>query len=371
MAKAKYLVFPNPTVGGMVNLLMELEVRVGLAMLANRTLVSANKFPVGPQPDDEDYQRQRSATMLDLFDLPVKHISLAKLERLGYETRLELPWRGECATQACFMYPSADIYDEKTQRQFKHQRLFQWQFPADKSADAWFASSIQRTFSHYSYFFLTPDNVRGKLRKTIAKIQPKSAYQVLAKKISASLGRYNAIHVRLGDFRDWWIKTPQAEDIVANISSYMASDKPLIICTDNSADSKFFDKIVSHYPQSLFIDDYMVQEFSEELAQLPFNDATVVALLTQLIAVEAEEFSGTLFSTFSGAIHRKRLLRDATRKMRFVFNPFDVDKVPMREGEFIPEREGMYSWNRFDYDLPIQARAYSWFREWPEAVENK
>ena len=368
MAKQNYIVFPNPTVGGMVNLLMELEIRVGLAALSNRTLVSANKFPVGPQPDDADYARERSATMLDLFDIPVKHIGLSKFKKLACDSVLELPWKGDCATLACFMYPSADAHDEYTRQQFKHQRMYQWEFPADKSHQAWVASSVGRTFSNYSHFFLAADNVRVKLRKTIAKIQPKYCYQKFAQKVVKSLGDYNAIHIRLGDFKDWWIECPTPEDILANIETTIPKDQVLVICTDNSKDEGFFSKIIAEYPKAIFIDEFLVKEFADDLAQLPFNDATVIALLTQMIAVESKVFFGTLFSTFTGAIHRRRLLKNSDEKMLFVFNPFGADKTLMENGEFIPVREGAFSWNRFDYPIPPEARAYSWFREWPEAA---
>lgn len=368
MGKENYLVFPNPTVGGMVNLLLELEIRVGLAALANRTLVSANKFPVGPQPDDIDYARERSATMLDLFDIPVKHISVSKLNKLGYESSLELPWKGDCATLACFMYPSVDSHDEFTRQQFRHHRHNQWEFPKDKSHQAWFASSVGRTFSNYSHFFLAPDNVRAKLRKTIGKIQPKFCYQKLAAKIVASLGHYNAIHVRLGDFKDWWIDNPTPEDVLTNIKTVIPKDEKLIICTDNSKDDGFFAKITAEYPKAVFLDELLLNEFSQELAELPFNDATVIALLTQLVAIESGMFVGTLFSTFTGAIHRRRLLQKNDEKMLFVFNPFGAEKILMENCEFIPAREGLFSWNRFNYPIPPEARAYSWFREWPEAA---
>ncbi len=368
MAKANYLVFPHPTVGGMVNLLLELEIRVALAMLSNRTLVSANRFPVGPQPDDLDYQRVRQADMLDLFDIPVKHIGVSKLRKLGFEREVELPWKGDCATLACFAFPGADAFDERTLRQFKHHRQQVWEFPADKSADVWTASSIARTFSHYSYFFLAQDKIRSRIRKTVSKITPKSEFISLAKTISSELGSYNAIHVRLGDFKDWWIDNPTTDDILDTIRPILDPAEQLVICTDNSADREYFDGILKAYPRAVFIDEIILNDYASEFEDLPFSDATVVALLTQLIAVEANEFFGTLFSTFTGMIHRKRLLQRNIDAMRFIFNPFGNDQVPMSEGVFQPVREGMFSWNSFEYPIPLEARAFSWFRDWPEAA---
>ena len=42
------------------------------------------------------------------------------------------------------------------------------------------------------------------------------------------------------------------------------------------------------------------------IAQLPRNNESVMALLTQLVASKAGIFAGTLFSTFTALIHRMR-----------------------------------------------------------------
>ena len=45
MSSERYIVFPHQLLGGLTNMLMEIEIRVILAM-ANRTLVSLNNFHV-------------------------------------------------------------------------------------------------------------------------------------------------------------------------------------------------------------------------------------------------------------------------------------------------------------------------------------
>ena len=86
MASEKYLVFPHALSSGLMNMLMEIELRVVLACLSNRTLVSVNKYPCFPQPDDHLYGRYRAAAMLDLFDFPVKHISMTKMYIRGFKS---------------------------------------------------------------------------------------------------------------------------------------------------------------------------------------------------------------------------------------------------------------------------------------------
>ena len=68
-------------------------------------------------------------------------------------------------------------------------------------------------------------------------------------------------------------------------------------------------------------------------------------------------------------IHRKRLLQKGIEDMRFVFNPFGNEQVPMKDGIFQPVRDGLFSWNSYDFPIPLEARAFSWFRDWPEAAK--
>ena len=165
MSDSKYLVFPHAMVGGMTNLLMELEIRVILADLADRTLVSINKIPCSPMPDDHLYGRYRSATMLDLFDFPVKHIGLTKLYKNGFKDLYVLPWQGECASQAYFVHSDNNQFDETVVNAFKENRQHQWAFP-DNDVDTWCAMNQQRTFCSYSYFFLAPESIKRRIRKS-------------------------------------------------------------------------------------------------------------------------------------------------------------------------------------------------------------
>ena len=100
MSSERYIVFPHQLLGGLTNMLMEIEIRVILANLANRTLVSLNKFPCSPQDEDHLFGRYREAAMLDLFDLPVKHISVTKMYKRGFKEAFILPWQGSCASEA-------------------------------------------------------------------------------------------------------------------------------------------------------------------------------------------------------------------------------------------------------------------------------
>ena len=366
MSTEKYLAFPYALSGGLVNLLMELEIRVGLAHLSGRTLVSPNKMPCQPQWDDHIYKRYRSATMMDMFDFPVKHISITKLYKTGFDTLHELDWRGQCASQAYYIHGDESQYDAGIIESFRETRQHQWTLP-DNDADTWVAIVPQRTFCNYAYFFLAPESMRKNIRTVISRIQPKSHYLNLAKTISRDLKRFNAIHVRRGDFKSWWVSKPTPQDILGNIEQVLNKDKPLVILTDNSQEDDFFYPIVKAYPNAIFLDTHIEQEYKSQLASLPQQDATIIALLSLLVAVDAETFAGSAYSTFTGYIHRRRMLRDKNAPMLFVANPFG-DAAKMVNCEFQPQAEGPFSWNRLGIAHSEESRANAWYREWPEAA---
>jgi hypothetical protein len=362
----KFLAFPFYSTGGMINLLMELEIRVGLALLSGRTLVSPNKYPISPMDEDHLYGRYREAGLLDLYDLPVRHISLTKLYKRGFDSLYSLGWQGNCASEAYFSQLEPNHFTRQDLDQFRMKRQYEWKFP-DNDADVW-GCGVQRTFANYSYFFLVQPEKRKRFLSNMAKIQPKVEYLNLAQKITKEIAEYNAIHVRRGDFKSWWVKTATPESVLSTISGFMSADKPLVICTDNSQEGMFFSPIAKAYPKSLLLDEHIEREYQSEIAALPYSDASVVALLSILVAANAKEFAGTPFSTFTSAIHRRRMQRQKGQQQRFIHNPFDPVLTPMKEGVFLETKAGPFSWNRLNLQLPETANALAWFREWPEAV---
>ncbi len=146
----------------------------------------------------------------------------------------------------------------------------------------------------------------------------------------------------------------------------MPSDEPLLILTDNSQEDEFFYPILRQYPNAIFLDDYLLTECQKELNDLPHQDATVVALLSLLIAVDSVNFAGSAFSTFSSYIHRRRSLRDNKAPIMFVSNPFG-DAATLVNCEFQPKTEGHFTWNQLALPHTAESRANAWFREWPEA----
>ena len=87
--------------------------------------------------------------------------------------------------------------------------------------------------------------------------------------------------------------------------------------------------------------------------------------MTLLVAAEAERFAGTMCSTFTGWIHRQRLVTGRDTVQRWAYNEFT--HVPFEDGRLPDQRAGAWSWTRAHPDL--SPSSMSWAREWPEAVD--
>ena len=150
----------------------------------------------------------------------------------------------------------------------------------------------------------------------------------------------------------------------------MRRDDPLVICTDGSSREEIFGPIQRHFRETIFLDRCLRENTSirEMMAQLPRNDESVLALLTQMVASKARVFAGTLFSTFTALIQRLRGFASQESGFLYCYNDFVSPLVRFDRCEFLPVDEGPYSWNRIRY--PVSPDAYSWLREWPESYNS-
>jgi hypothetical protein len=150
----------------------------------------------------------------------------------------------------------------------------------------------------------------------------------------------------------------------------MHRDDPLVICTDGDSNEEIFSPIRRHFRETIFLDRYLCESASirEMIDQLPRNDESVMALLTQLVASKARVFVGTLFSTFTALIHRLRGFDRQESRFLYCHNDFNSPLVRFERCEFLPVDDGPYTWNRIRY--PVSPDAYSWMREWPESSDS-
>jgi hypothetical protein len=98
------------------------------------------------------------------------------------------------------------------------------------------------------------------------------------------------------------------------------------------------------------------------------HDDHAFSVLVQQVASLAETFVGTLFSSFTSQIQRSRGAFGDPRCL-YCYNDWSYHpRIAFERCEFMATRSGPYSWNRIQF--PVDPRAYSWLRVWPEAFRD-
>jgi hypothetical protein len=366
----RYLEFRLDKYLGMSNVRMGLEIGVGLAHLARRTLVPYDVKPLwrGSHPVVDQQRKSREASILDLFEVPVPTLPEAQRPEIATLSAVELDWPD--LYDAVFRHPAMDAVDERELEAFCNRRERIVTFSEQDEASPVLRFS-NRGLSLYSYFFYLPADLRAEMRRIIAGVRPREPYRQLAHDLCTSIGSFNAVHIRRGNFLTNWyyedlLISPQT--VVANLSTVMPRDEPLVICTDASRDIEFFQPILEAYREAILLDQYVLGQpiWRERLHSLPSSGDAALALVSQIVASEARVFAGSLFSTFTAMIHRAHGLRTGDDRFLFAFNP--LDGVPFHDCAFVDLREGAFSWNRFP--CTFSSDTYAWFREWPEALRD-
>lgn len=362
--------------GGMCNMLMSLDNAVALAHLSGRTLVPFNARPLDqghyrPLQPNRDFVRY--ASLLDVFDVPVpvsrecypqESIDVRALRRLQCGGFLDAPY---CISRE-------KIVLESWMDEFLNKRdvaaLWDFNVPGGNAA----ALAIEApSLAMHSYFLCLEPPLRAEMNRLLARIQAKPPYQEAARVIASRLGRFNALHLRRGDFVRARF-TPRAasitpQEVLGNIEEYFERDVPLAILTDSPDDMAFLGPILDHYRQGFILDRFLLDDAGcrEILAGLPFHDNSILSLLAMLIAIHADNFIGTLVSSFTAMIQRRRGIERGDRRFLFVANDFG-EHVRFRHCQFEETRHGRFSWNRAP--LPISPHHHGWCREWPEVFDG-
>lgn len=361
---------------GYSNNKMSLDIAIMLAYLTDRVLVPyrfrlPRRFPVNV-PDDRVLEPM---LVPHLFDIPVPWSDEYLLK-----TWVSLPDAVECAWapihESVLCFPNSAPVDDERFQQFRNGRTHVYSF-GQREHEAADLHIKAETLGLYSYFAYLDDERRRAVVDLMRRVRPKQQYLDAAEGIAASLGRFNAVHIRRDDFvmnalsREGitLAATISGQEIVANLASRMSRDVPLVVCTDGSSHEEIFGPIQKHFRETIFLDRYLRQSPVARalMAEFPSDNEAIDALIAQLVASKAQVFAGTLFSTFTALIHRFRAFDRGEINFLYCYNDFRVPLVRYERCEFLPVDDGPYTWNRIRY--PVSPDAYSWLREWPEAVD--
>ncbi|MEM7584912.1 MAG: O-fucosyltransferase family protein [Acidobacteriota bacterium] len=390
----RYLRYTNYESGnsGLSNAVMSIEVGVGLAFLTNRFLVLEGN--VSPPANVVSYggrvETDRPSRVTDLIDLPVPWGEPGDVDLAGLEAR-ELT--DENLGQLVLYFPSTLDITSDDARNFARGRTT-WVHPAGALADVPVLEMTEQpaapggepqrgerkrnNLSFYGYTFYLDDEHRRSLYRVYERMRPKPELAALAQRVAADLGRFNAVHLRRGDFKLTYGVTTldrQPWEAIEAMDALFARDDTLVVLTDDR-DDPFFEEIRAAYPRHVFIDHHILDDYGADFAALPARDSIALAYLSQLIAAESQAFIGTMTSTFTALIQRYRGNRGHDEHFRFLWNelpqPDDpVERgrhpisecVPLERGRMVEEFDGPYSWNRVNQRL-----APAWMREWPESL---
>jgi hypothetical protein len=353
---------------------MSLDIAVVLAYLTGRVLVPYRFRLPRRIPVDEASDRVYGPLLVpDLFDIPV-----AWSDEYLMKTWISLPGALECSWKPVFesvlAFPTASLSEDARFQQFRNGRQYAYTFDErhEEAADLHINTV---TLGHYSYFFYLDGERRRQVIDLMRRLQPKAPYLEAAERIAAGFGTFNAIHLRRGDFtRNELVREKisraasiRGHEIVANLATRMDRNEPLVVCTDGSSREEIFGPIQKYFRETIFLHRYLQESASSRsmIAQLPRDDESVHALLTQLVASKAKVFAGTMFSTFTALIHRTRGLAGGDPSFLYCYDDFLSPLVHFDRCEFLPVGDGPYSWNRIRY--PLSPDSYSWMREWPES----
>ncbi len=215
-----------------------------------------------------------------------------------------------------------------------------------------------------SFFFFLEREAKRRLLDSI-RIKYRGELERLGEKIRSSLGRYNAIHMRMGDFLTFYAadgySIEPAEFARLLRAAFPDRDVPVVVATDDFYEREAFSTILDGFKYS-FIDETILGEFFEDFKELPFTDFNSISVLNQLICSGAENFVGTCRSTFTSVIHRLR--QERAGRTDFVFFPDARTRRHMTaDFLFVPDGQGFFEWNRYSafaehYEYP------AWMREW-------
>ena len=308
---------------GFSNNRMSLDIAVVLAHLTGRVLTPyrfrlPRRLPVDAPPD----RTVEPMVVPDLFEIPVPWS-----DEFLFKTWISVPgavqWNWSPVVDSVFCFPAAPPADDEDFRAFRNGRGHVYALNAEQE-DASDLHIRADALAHYAHFFYLDPARRRQVVDLMRRMRPKEPYRAAADCIVDRLGAFNAIHVRRGDFLSNALTKHKitrtasvtGAEIVANLASRMDRDELLVICTDGSPQEEVFSPIRQHFRHTVFLDDFLDREsIRDVLAPLPRNDESVAALITQLVASRARVFAGTMFSTFTGLIHRLRGLGGQRRRL--------------------------------------------------------
>jgi len=209
-----------------------------------------------------------------------------------------------------------------------------------------------KTDLYYKRFVRDHIRLRDELQCSAARIVAEIRQK--ARKMGDKDGRFHAMHIRRGDFMEYFPVTGLSAGELYETSRAELETLPgvrvLYIATDEQ-DKAFFDPFRKNY-SVFFLNDF------EEIANLPDNDNGFGGMVDQLVAAKGVTFGGTFWSTFSGYINRLRGYHATKAELS------GAERGELNSFYFAPEQK-KYQMRKY---MPVKLPLY--MREFPTAWIN-
>src|SRR6185312_14831206 len=357
---------------GLSNHKMSMDIGVALAYLDRRQLVPygfsapwrATRSRVTPE------RARPIQSLFDLFDVPVP-IDLSHLDDPSPPPGMMCRW-GPLYEAVFHLSKTEDLQSDERFQSFRNgrPRIVTLDNETRRASDVVIDAE---TLTNYEHFFYLDDRATCDLAAVMGRIRPRAAYRDLARSFAEAVGRFNAVHIRRGDFVTGSY-TPRSgsvscEEIARNLGEVFDRDTPLCLCTD-AEELSFFEPLFRTFPRTFLLERELLStpDWRRRFDELPFNDDHAFSVLVQQVASLAETFVGTLLSSFTSEIQRSRGF-SGDRRFLYCYNDWPQHPgIVFERCEFAATQTGPYTWNQIPY--PVEARAYSWLRVWPEAFGN-
>lgn len=200
---------------------------------------------------------------------------------------------------------------------------------------------LKNTLAWYSRFFYKRST---ELDLSLSKVKFKKEYFDFAQMIVNALGKFQGGHLRLSDHMKMFTTTQEMFE--NGLSKLEQNGLPIVISTCEPSHQM----VVQNRHRFILLDEFIVNNFSEEFKSLRFNDEVTFGLICNLVMHQAEHFIGTSGSTYTGYIQRCRNNIGKNENWEF----WDSPQYNLT---------GQYSWNT---EL-IASGQKNWWREWPES----
>jgi hypothetical protein len=161
-------------------------------------------------------------------------------------------------------------------------------------------------------------------------------------------GRFNALHIRLGDYS--YKAGKDAAVFLKNARKFgFAKDVPLYVAAEEPRNHSYFKPLIEHFDTVVFFEDLLkVKTLHMHLVDFVLRTPTskvresVGGMMEQLICAHADRFLGTKVSTWSMDVRRKRAhAKDAVPQLWV-----SMEDERRRTGVSPPRWSALMSWRK-------------------------